>query len=195
MEPKLNQRKDADKTRHAIIKAATKLFAAGGFSGTSTLSIAKAAKVNEALIFHHFGNKEELWKKVKAEISEHGRIGRINPQPASLRAFLEEAIEQRLALYDRAPLLHKIVQWQRLEDKRDALLAPNPSATDTWIPAIHHLQKHSQIKKSLPAELLAIWLAASINAVIQDDLKIFHNQKIRDNYINLIIAGFEQALT
>ena len=43
MKQRLNQRKEADKTRTAILKAATKLFAEKGYSGTPTAAIAKAA--------------------------------------------------------------------------------------------------------------------------------------------------------
>lgn len=194
MKPKLNQRKEADKTRLAILKAATKLFAEKGFSGTPTAAIAKAAKVNEALIFHHFGNKVELWKKVKIEITQNSQVSIINPKPASLQEFLQEAVQQRLTLYDNNPLLHKIVQWQRLEDKRDALLSANPLAPDSWIPAIQYLQQHKKIQPSLPTESIVIWLAASINAIIQDDLRVFHDSKTRMEYIKLITNGFEKAL-
>lgn len=195
MKPKLNQRKEADKTRSTILKTATKLFAEKGFSGTKTAEIAKAAKVNEALIFHHFGNKTKLWKKVKAEITTQSRVNIINPEPSSLRAFLQEAIQQRLNLYNNNPALLKIIQWQRLEDKREKLFAANPLAPNTWIPAIQYLQQHNKIKKSLRAELIVTWLAASINVIIQDELKIFHSQNTRMEYINLIIDGFELYLS
>jgi len=194
MKPKLNQRQEGDKTRIAILKSATKLFAEKGFSGTPTAAIAKAAKVNEALIFHHFGNKAELWKKVKAQITDKGRVGIINITPSSLREFLEEAIQQRLSLYDNVPLLNKIIQWQQLEGKGDKLLAANPSAPDTWIPAIHHLQQHNQIKKSFSAELIVVWLAASINTIIRDGLSIFQDNNNRVEYTHFIIGGFERAL-
>lgn len=194
MKPKLNQRKEADKTRGAILKAATKLFAENGFSGTPTAAIAKAAKINEALIFHHFGNKVELWKKVKEDITHKSQVNPINATPSSLREFLQEAIQQRLTLYDNCPVLHKIKQWQRLEDKRDKLMADNFLAPNTWIPSILYLQQHNKIKQSLSAEFIMLWLAASINAMIQDELKMFTVQKTRDDYISLITQGFERAL-
>jgi AcrR family transcriptional regulator len=194
MKPKLNQRREADKTRSAIIKAATKLFAEKGFSGAPTAAIAKAAKVNEALIFHHFGNKVELWKKVKIEITQNSQVSPISPQPSSLQEFLQAAIQQRLNLYDNNPLLHKIIQWQRLEDKRDVLLSANPLAPNTWIPSVQYLQKQKKIQSSLPAESIVIWLLASINAAVQDDLRVFHDPKMREEYISLIMKGFEKAL-
>lgn len=194
MKSKINQRKEGDKTRLAILKAATKLFAEKGFSGTATAAIAKAAKVNEALIYYHFGNKTELWKKVKEDITDKGRVGTINPKPDSLREFLQEAIQQRLYLYDNSPVLHKIKQWQRLESRHDKLAAPNLSAPNTWIPSIHYLQQHHQMKESLSAELVVLWLTASINVIIDDESAIFHNQNVRSDYIQFIIEGFAQVL-
>jgi AcrR family transcriptional regulator len=194
MKPKLNQRKEADKTRSSILKAATKLFAKKGFAGTPTALIAETAKVNEALIFHHFGNKAELWKKVKADITERSKVGPINPTPSSLQAFLREAIAQRLNLYDNNPALHRIKQWQNLEDHAGKLITANRLAPDNWIPAICYLQQQGKIANSCAPELIVIWLAASINTIIQDDLKIFHDPQIRTAYLNLIVEGFEHAL-
>ena len=44
--------------------AATELFALQGFRGTTTRQIADTARVNEAIIFRHFGRKEDLYRAV-----------------------------------------------------------------------------------------------------------------------------------
>jgi len=194
MKPKLNQRKEADKTRNAILKAATKLFAKRGFASTPTALIAKAAKVNEALIFHHFGNKVDLWKKVKADITERSEVNSVNPTPSSLHAFLQEAIDQRLTLYQKQPELHRIKQWQHLEDYSGKLIAANPLAPVNWISAIQYLQQQNKIISSLDPDLIVIWLASSINSIWIDDRKTFGDPQIRTAYINLIAEGFERAL-
>ena len=194
MKPKQNQRKEADKTRNTILRAATKLFAKKGFAGTPTALIAKTAKVNEALIFHHFGTKIQLWKKVKEDISSRSKVLPVNPTPPSLSAFLNEAITQRITLYQKQPELHKIKQWQRLEDRSGKLIAANPLAPDNWIPAIQYLQQQNKITNSLNPDLIIIWLAASINAICIDDLKIFKDPKIQTSYIKLITKGFEKIL-
>ena len=58
----------AEKTRHAILQAARKLFAAGGFAGTSVDSIAAEAQANKQRIYAYFGNKKQLFKAVLLEI-------------------------------------------------------------------------------------------------------------------------------
>lgn len=54
----------ADGPQAAILAAARRLFAAHGFAGTSTRSIAEAAGVNLAMIHYYFGNKEQLYRQV-----------------------------------------------------------------------------------------------------------------------------------
>lgn len=54
----------ASGSRDKIIAAATSLFAARGFKGTTTRMIADSARVNEALIYRHFPNKEGLYAAI-----------------------------------------------------------------------------------------------------------------------------------
>lgn len=55
-------------TRQAsLIAAATSLFAARGFRGTTTKEIAKAAGVSEALLFKYFPTKRALYTAILAE--------------------------------------------------------------------------------------------------------------------------------
>ena len=47
--------------KEKILAAAGELFARKGFAGTTTKELAQAAGINEALLFRHFGNKEEMY--------------------------------------------------------------------------------------------------------------------------------------
>jgi AcrR family transcriptional regulator len=66
LKPKAQPR--ADKTRRLILKAAIVLFSRHGYAGTKILAIAKKARVNHSLIFHHFENKKSLWVAAKQQI-------------------------------------------------------------------------------------------------------------------------------
>src|SRR3989338_9698601 len=103
----IEKRKIADNTRKKILSAAKKLFAAHGFSGTTTLAIAKAAKVNEALLFHHFQNKINLWQHVKLTFLETINLAPLNAMPNTLADFLQKIVHQRLSLYGHNPDLIK----------------------------------------------------------------------------------------
>src|ERR1051325_3062844 len=53
--------------RQDILEAAMELFAQKGFRGTTTRDLAAHAEVNEAIIFRHFHNKEELYRAILEE--------------------------------------------------------------------------------------------------------------------------------
>jgi AcrR family transcriptional regulator len=57
--------------RAAIVRAATRLFAAQGFDGTALQEIADAVGVTKPAVLHHFPSKEHIRKAVLDEILEH----------------------------------------------------------------------------------------------------------------------------
>ena len=81
-----------------ILSSAQKLFALEGVAAVSTARIAKEAGVSEALIFRHFGSKQQLVEAVvKAGLTAKSSIinGALHsPDPVSLvRAVLSIPIE------------------------------------------------------------------------------------------------------
>ncbi len=58
------RKRDSERTRLAILKAATREFAIHGFSGARTERIVTQARSNIRLLYHHFGNKKGLYSTV-----------------------------------------------------------------------------------------------------------------------------------
>jgi AcrR family transcriptional regulator len=58
------RRPGATTTREAILDAARRLFATGGYDGTTIRGIATSAGVDPALVHHFFGSKDELFLTV-----------------------------------------------------------------------------------------------------------------------------------
>lgn len=56
--------RNAEQTREAILRAAIQEFAQEGFAGARTDAIARAAKVNKALLYYYFEDKETLYGAV-----------------------------------------------------------------------------------------------------------------------------------
>lgn len=56
--------RDARRTRRAILAAATAEFSAHGFGGARVDAIAKRAGANKRMLYHYFGNKEDLYLSV-----------------------------------------------------------------------------------------------------------------------------------
>jgi AcrR family transcriptional regulator len=63
--------------RQDILIAAMDLFAKTGFRGTTTRDLAAAAGVNEAIIFRHFTNKEELYSAILEHKAGESRDSKI----------------------------------------------------------------------------------------------------------------------
>ncbi len=62
--PRSPRRAQADASRAAILVAAARVFAAVGFAGARTDTIAAAAHVNKALLYYYFKSKEGLYVAV-----------------------------------------------------------------------------------------------------------------------------------
>src|SRR3954464_6515118 len=69
-----SQRQTADERRDAIVVAALREFAKGGYSGTSTESIARAVGVSQPYLFQLFGTKRELFLAVVRHGFERTRL-------------------------------------------------------------------------------------------------------------------------
>jgi AcrR family transcriptional regulator len=59
---RLNQEERSEKSRGQILEAALKLFAHQGYRGTSVREIAEAAGVSTGNVYHHFPDKEQIFK-------------------------------------------------------------------------------------------------------------------------------------
>jgi TetR/AcrR family transcriptional regulator len=62
--PRLGSRGQPEESRAAILRAAAEEFAKHGIAGARTDAIARAAKVNKALLYYYFTDKETLYGAV-----------------------------------------------------------------------------------------------------------------------------------
>lgn len=63
--------RNPERTKERILEAAANIFAKKGFDGARVDEIATAAKINKQLLYHYFGNKDDLFTAVleKAYVS------------------------------------------------------------------------------------------------------------------------------
>jgi AcrR family transcriptional regulator len=71
---------DARKSKDAILLAALRAFACGGYDGASMPNIARMANVAPPLIHYYFGSKENLWR----ETVDHS-LGELQREAAAIR--------------------------------------------------------------------------------------------------------------
>jgi len=67
-------RSSGQERQTSIIASAASLFAAKGFSGTTTKEIAKTAGVSEALVFKYFPTKRALYAAILAEKAQFSEL-------------------------------------------------------------------------------------------------------------------------
>ncbi|MFN7039273.1 MAG: TetR/AcrR family transcriptional regulator [Alphaproteobacteria bacterium] len=177
-----------DKTKKKILDAATHVFVEKGFSGSSISDIAKTANINQSLIYHHIGNKKDLWQEVKRQLLTHVLEENINDSICDgFKKFLDLIIQQRLKAYEEDPRILRIIQWQMLEDEDNELIGENQITPVEWIKIIKKFQQEDKVKNQYSADLIALYIHTSLNAVLFDQFKIFSKNKIKkEQYINMV---------
>ena len=62
--PETRRPRNSARTKASILAAARVEFADRGFEGARVDAIAERAEANKRLLYHYFGNKEELYRAV-----------------------------------------------------------------------------------------------------------------------------------
>jgi len=118
--------RDPEGTRTRILAAALAEFSAEGFAGARVARIARRARTNKRMLYHYFGNKEDLFREIfDRKLRE--RAGWITAAPAGLGESLAYWFE--MACEDSDWI--RLIQWEALalgdgrvirEDERRASL-------------------------------------------------------------------------
>ncbi len=110
------RRAQAARRREQLLEAALALFSEHGYRGTSVRDITRRAGVTEAVLYHYFANKADLWTAVLTTYAPFSRVSDIlaetdaAPVEESLRALGNELLrllrareKLMLALVSEAP--------------------------------------------------------------------------------------------
>jgi AcrR family transcriptional regulator len=107
----------SDSTRRKLIAIARRLFAKKGYANTSIGDITAAAKVTRGALYHHFADKEELFRavfeQVEEELVERAAAAASQSRPAkrleaAVGAFLDACLDrdvQQIVLLDGLSVL------------------------------------------------------------------------------------------
>ncbi|MCC5968867.1 MAG: TetR family transcriptional regulator [Pararhodobacter sp.] len=71
----VSRRRNSEKTKEQILAAARAEFCKHGLAGARVDAIAERAKANKRLLYHYFGNKEELYRAVLMDAYAEIRAG------------------------------------------------------------------------------------------------------------------------
>ncbi|SDZ29894.1 DNA-binding transcriptional regulator, AcrR family [Amycolatopsis xylanica] len=125
------QAEKSETTRAALISAARELFAEHGYAAVGTTEIVTRANSSRGAMYHHFKDKQELFRAVyeqiqqelmddvSAHMSHTGDGGPLAAFEAGLRSFLLACLQPdkaRIGLID-APAVLGWRQWRELDEQ------------------------------------------------------------------------------
>src|SRR6202158_1827896 len=115
--PRLGTRGQPEESRAAILKAAVAEFAEHGIAGARTDAIARAARVNKALLYYYFKDKDALYEAVLDRVFS-GMRARVMPVLESKLPPRQKMLEYLGAYFDYIaanPRFPRVVQaeWMR----------------------------------------------------------------------------------
>jgi AcrR family transcriptional regulator len=152
------RRRDADRTREALLDAALAEFGAKGLAGARTSEIAARAGVNKQLISYYFGGKDGLYKAIldrwyaqEAQLSEPG----ISLAELAYR-YLEAGVRQ--------PDLQRLFIREEMEADPDSV-ARDPDSED--LADLRARKQAGEIAEELdPAFVLLVLQAAVVSGIV-----------------------------
>jgi len=118
MSVKSRKQEHTEATRKALLKVARKLFAERGYAGTATEEVVRRARVTRGALYHHFKDKQDLFKAVlhEEELSLALKVGQVAMQQSDpwsqlisgSQAFLDACLDpsvQQIVLTDAPAVL------------------------------------------------------------------------------------------
>ena len=109
-------RRRPEQSRAAILQAAVREFAREGVAGARTDAIARAARVNKALLYYYFKDKEALYGAVLDQVFTglHERVHHALAQPRAPRERLLAYVGAHFDYIAAHPLYPRIVQGEMM---------------------------------------------------------------------------------
>jgi len=190
------QRAVADQTRQAILKAAKSLFVKQGFAGTSISQIAKKAKINQSLMYHHFESKENLWRLVKTEIIKDylGEFEKLfSDSRLDGKTMIQRFLRMRIEIGTKKPEIQKMFMWQYIEGGSSALRHIPGYEIQKWTNLVESFQKRGELRQDLPARVILVLISAEANGLL-NFINDLHDDAMRQQCIDVAEAMLIETL-
>jgi AcrR family transcriptional regulator len=147
-----------EQSRARIIEAATEEFAAHGLAGARVERIARRARVNKQLLYHHYGDKKQLFGEVLHRmVVETSALLASSTEPDQLVTLLAEAVGDEEGRWLR------LLQWEALEAGAGEVVREDERAEE--MAQFVALVREGQAHGGLPADLDAAQLGLALIAV------------------------------
>jgi len=100
----VTKRKERGDSRERVFAAAAKEFAAHGYAGANMDRLARAARLNKAMIYYHFGSKAALYRAILVDMFDD--VGRRVREVAASDASPDDKIRGFVAAIAEAAAAH-----------------------------------------------------------------------------------------
>ena len=145
--------RNPERTRERILEAALKEFAAKGFAGARVDAIARRAAINKRMLYHYFGDKEELFRAVlRRKVSERQVWAADLPRdPAERLPFWFQA-----ACKDQDWI--RLLEWEALQGDGNKLIDEKERRTSTaeWLNRLRQRQVNGELSPAFDPRHLAL---------------------------------------
>ena len=161
------QKRDAEKTRQAILRAGLREFAQQGFSGGRAERIATAARRNIRMLYHYFGSKEGLYTSVLEDA-----YTKIRAKEATLALSTDEPLESLLELmrftfeyFAGNPLFEGLLRTENM--MRGRFVRKSRQVAETAFPLLRTIadlivegQRRGELREGLDAQNVYVTITA-----------------------------------
>lgn len=189
-------------TKETILRESFKLFLAKGYDGTSVPDIERAAMITRGAIFHHFINKEDIFKQsagyfVFSFLEEVNYGEEYLNSSTPLKAFMGkclEIIEARMKTFVQMTnveitpasfMSFTLYLKDHYEGWQEKALEYEKGKIDAWEKAINLAKERSEIRSDVDTALLAetfhnLYMGLSYGGALVDKLSLPDLQRLWD---------------
>lgn len=198
----MDKTKPRQETAAKILKAATDVFVEKGFEGASINDIANKAKINKSLIYHHFKDKENLWKEVKINLFEQYTKADISALEVSsdlpFQEFLSQVMTQRYTFYRDNPSIARLVTWQNLEAGGKQIKGVGNPKLTSLSSQIEDYQRRGEVRQELDPNMVSYMVLYSASTPFIEEPPFFNEGNVgknQEDYLKMIIEALYLAFT
>lgn len=120
MTRKVVAKRNPERTKGRLLRAAIRLFSAKGYHGVSVDEIVGQARTNKRMVYHYFGSKSDIY--LAALVDVFSRLSRAEIRVSQEAARPDEKLKHLLAAYfkflDANPEFVRLLLWENLAQGR-----------------------------------------------------------------------------
>ena len=156
--------RDPERVRRNVLNAATELFTAHGFSGTSFRDVSEASGISVGLIQHHFGTKRSLYAAVKAHaVAAYLQAHAAETEPAQFDLSSADGLRRLARFFEDSPEHSRLAAWAALEGDNDTWPGED-DYLDRVAQVIRERQAAGRVRPDVDPELLLIAVGGLMRA-------------------------------